>query len=117
MEDLYSESDLDATEVWPTVPPATREVPAAELGAGAQGVGKEGNPRHHRSSPGGSMSVASTVAVAAAAAITAAPAVTVATATTAGTFPRLWGDLGGTCRFSASSSHCKSDARGPSIGA
>ena len=116
MEDLYSESDLDATEVWPPVPPASREVPAAELGAVAQGVGEEGNPRHHRSSPGGSMSVASTVAVAAAA-TTATPAVTVATATTAGTFPRLWGDLRGTCRFSASSSHCKSDARGPSIGA
>ena len=39
MEDLYSESDLDTTEVWPPVPPATREVPAAVFGAGAGGGG------------------------------------------------------------------------------
>ena len=43
MEDLYSESDLDMTEVWPPVPPATRKAPAAEPGTGA-GVSAEGDP-------------------------------------------------------------------------
>ena len=43
MEDLYSESDIDMTEVWPPVPPATREAPAAEPGARVEG-GAEGNP-------------------------------------------------------------------------
>ena len=39
VENLYSESDLDMTEVWPPVPPATREMSAAEPGAGAGGGG------------------------------------------------------------------------------
>ena len=43
MEDLYSESDLDMTEVWPLVPPATREMSATKPGAGA-GVVADGNP-------------------------------------------------------------------------
>ena len=43
VKDLYSESDLDMTEVWPSVPPATREAPAVEPGAGVKG-GAEGNP-------------------------------------------------------------------------
>ena len=43
MEALYSKSDLDMTEVWPPVPPATREAPSAEPGDGAGG-GAEGNP-------------------------------------------------------------------------
>ena len=47
-ENLDSESDLDMTEVWPPVPPATCEAPAAEPGAGAAGVWKA-TPRHHRS--------------------------------------------------------------------
>ena len=34
-----------------------------------------------------------------------------------GIFPRLWGDLRGTWRFSASSPHCKAGERGPSRGA
>ena len=41
MEDLdseSSESNLDMTEVWPPVPPATREAPAAEPGAEAEGA-------------------------------------------------------------------------------
>ena len=96
VEDLYSESDLDITEVWPPVPPATREVPAAEPGAGAEGGVRKATPRHHWSLSGGPISVASAVAVAPAAATPAAPAVTAATATTAGTFTRLWGDLRGT---------------------
>ena len=88
-EDLDSEYDLDnMTEVGPPVPPATREAPEAEPGAGAAGVRKV-TPRQHRSPPGGT--VASTAAVAAVATTTAAPAVTAATATTAGTFPRSWG--------------------------
>ena len=37
VEDLYSESDLHTTEVWLPMPPATREVPAAEPGAGVGG--------------------------------------------------------------------------------
>ena len=37
MENLYSESDLDMMEVWPSVPPATREAPATEPGAGDGG--------------------------------------------------------------------------------
>ena len=37
MENLYSESDLDMTVVWPPVPPAMREAPAAEPGAEARG--------------------------------------------------------------------------------
>ena len=37
MGDLYSESDLDMTKVWPPVPPATRETPTAEPGVGAWG--------------------------------------------------------------------------------
>ena len=63
MEGLDSKSILDMTEVWPSVPSATREAPAAEPGAGAAGVRKAA-PRH-------------------------APAVITATATTAETFPRL----------------------------
>ena len=43
VENLYRESDLDMTEVWPPVPPATREAPAVEPGAGAGGSA-EGNP-------------------------------------------------------------------------
>ena len=39
MEDLDCESDLEMTEVWPPVPPATREAPAAKPGAGAGGGG------------------------------------------------------------------------------
>ena len=44
MEDLYSESDLDMTEVWPSVPPATREAPAAKSGAGAGGCAEDSLP-------------------------------------------------------------------------
>ena len=51
MEDLDSESDLDMTEVWPPVPPATREVPVAEPGFGAGGGGAEGNPPTSSVSP------------------------------------------------------------------
>ena len=116
VEYLYSEFGLDMTEVWPPVPPPTRKAPAVEHGAGAGGGGGAATPRHHRSPSGGSISVASTGAVATAA-TTAAPAVTPATATTAGTFPRLWGDLRGAWRFSASSTHCKADARGLICGA
>ena len=103
MEDWYSESDLDMTEVGPPVLPATREAPAVELGAGTGGVQKA-TPRNLWSSPGRPISVAST------------PAVTEATVTTAITFPRLWGDLCGTWRFPISSPHCKMDSRGPSRG-
>ena len=82
VEDLYRKSDLDMTEVWPPVPPATREAPAAKPGTGAGGRVRKATPREHRSTPGGPISVASAVAVAAAIATTAAPGVTVATATT-----------------------------------
>ena len=75
MEDLDSESNLDMTEVSPSVLPATREAPLVEPGAGAGGW--KGILRHHWSLPGGPVLVASI------------PAVTAATATTAGTFPRL----------------------------
>ena len=112
VEDLYSESNLDMTEVWRPVPPATREAPAAKPGAGAEEV-RKATPQHHRSPPGGPNSVVSTAAVEAAAATTAASAVTVATAATTRIFPRLWEDL----RVLASSPHCKVDARGPSGGA
>ena len=37
VEDLYSEFDLDMTEIWPPVPPVTPEAPAVEPGAGAGG--------------------------------------------------------------------------------
>ena len=37
MEDLNSESDFDMTEVWPPVPPAARETPAAGRGGGGEG--------------------------------------------------------------------------------
>ena len=37
VEDLDSETDLNMTEVWPTVPPTMREAPAAEPGARAGG--------------------------------------------------------------------------------
>ena len=39
VEDLDNESDLDMTEMWPPVPPTSREAPAAESGAGAGGRG------------------------------------------------------------------------------
>ena len=42
MEDLDDESDPYMTKVWPPVPLAMREAPAAEPGAGAEGVA-EGN--------------------------------------------------------------------------
>ena len=109
---MNSESDLDnMTEVWPPVPAATREAPAVEPGVGAAGV-RKATPQRHRSPLGGPVSVSS-----AAAATTAVPAVTAVTATAAGTFPRPWGDLRGTWRFSASSLHRKAGARGPSRGA
>ena len=39
MEDLDSESDFDSmTELWPPMPPATREVPAAEPRAWPRGA-------------------------------------------------------------------------------
>ena len=99
MEDLDSESDLDMTEVWPPVLPATREALTAEPGAGPR-ESAEGNPPTPSVSPGRTDFGASTAAVAAAAAATtAAPAVTASTVTTVGTFPRLWGDLRGTWRF------------------
>ena len=114
---LDSESNLDnMTEMWPLIPPATHEVPAEEPKAGAAGVQKA-TPRYHRSPPRGPFSVVSTAAVATAAPTTAVPAVTAVTVTTAGAFPRSWGDLRGTQRFSASSPHCKADARNPSRGA
>ena len=119
MEGLDSECDLDnMTEVWSPVPPATREAAAAEPGAGVTGV-RKATPQHHRSPPEGHISVASaaTVTIAVAAATTAVPAATAVTATTAGTFPRSWGGLRGTWRFSESSPHCKADVRGPSRGA
>ena len=42
MKYLCIESDLDMTEVWPPVPPVTREAPAAKHGVGAGGAA--GNP-------------------------------------------------------------------------
>ena len=87
------------------MPPATREAPAAEYGAGTVEVRKATPP-----TPSVALGRDDSAAVAAAAATTAAPAVTAATATTAGTFLRLWGDLRGTWRFSASSPHPKPDA-------
>ena len=98
MEDLDSKSHPDMTEVWPPVPPATREAPVAEPGAGAEGV-RKAIPRYHRSFPVGPISVASTAAVAAAAATAAAPAVTAAIATTAGTFPACGETRAGTGGF------------------
>ena len=63
IEDLDSESDLAMTEVWPLVPPRTREAPAAEPGAGEAGLGKA-TPRHYRSPPRGTISMALTAAAA-----------------------------------------------------
>ena len=114
---MDSESNLDSmTAAWPPVPPATREAPEAVPGAGAAGV-RKAIPRHHRSTLGGPIPVASTAAVAAVEATTAVPAVTTVTATTAGIFPHSWGGLRGTWRFSASSPHCKAEAGGLSRGA
>ena len=50
MENMYRESVLDMTEVWPPVPPATREAPAAKPEAGAGG-GVEGIPQTSSVSP------------------------------------------------------------------
>ena len=116
MEDLYSESDPDMTEVWPPVPPATREAPAVEPGPGARG-GAEGNPptssvflgRANFGGINGSSSSSNSD--------DSRTCSDSSNSTTAGTFPRLWGDLRGTWRFLASSPHCKADARGPSRGA
>ena len=79
--------------------------------------GAEGNPRHHRSPPGGPISVASTATVAATAARTAVPAATAAAATTVETFPPTRGDLRGTWRPSASSPYYRAATRGLSRGA
>ena len=73
MEDLDNEPDLDTKEVGPPVPPATREAPVAEPGAGAVGV-RKATIRHHRSPPGGLILVESKALVAAAVATTASPA-------------------------------------------
>ena len=51
MDDLDSEFNLDMTEVWSPVLPATREAPAAEPGVGAGGRA-EGNPPIPSVSPG-----------------------------------------------------------------
>ena len=90
MKGFDSESDLDMTEVWPPVLPATRKAPAVKPGAWAVGV-RKATLRHHQSPPGGPVSVTSTEAVAAVAATTAAPAVTVPTSTTDGDLPALVG--------------------------
>ena len=115
VEDLDCEPDLDMTEVWPLVPSATRDAPAVEPATGVGEGVRKSTTRHHRSLPGGTISMPSTSA--AAAATTAAPAVTTTTATTAETFPRLWADLPGDWRLSVSPPHCKADARDPSRGA
>ena len=95
MEDLYSESDLDMTQVWPPVPPAMGEALAAKPEAGAGG-NADGNSPTPSVSTGGPISVLSTAAaVEDASTMTAAPVVTAATSTAAGTFSRLWGDLHG----------------------
>ena len=92
VQDLDSESDPDMAEVWPRVPPATREAPAAEPGAGVGGGGGGRQPPDAIGlPPGGTISGSLMAAVAA--------AVATATATTARIFPRLWGDLRGTWRF------------------
>ena len=52
MEDLNSESDLDMTEVWPPVPPATRVAPATEPRVGAGEGRKAANPLTSSISPG-----------------------------------------------------------------
>ena len=52
VQGLNSEFSLgNAAEVWPPVLPATREAPAAELGAGVAGVQKA-TPQHYRPPPG-----------------------------------------------------------------
>ena len=51
VEYLYSEFDLNMTEVWPPVPPTTLKEPAEEHGAEAGG-GAEGNPPTSSVSPG-----------------------------------------------------------------
>ena len=48
---MDSEADLDMTEAWPPVPPATREPPAAKPGTGAEGSA-EGDPSTPSVSPG-----------------------------------------------------------------
>ena len=105
MEVLYSESDLDMADCGPGCHPQRARCQQQNLELGPEGVRKE-TPRHHRSPPGGPISVTSTAAIAAVAATTAAPAVTAATATSAGILPRLWGDLRGTWTFLAGSPHC-----------
>ena len=90
--------------------------PAAKYVAAATGVRKV-TPRHHRSPPGGPISVASTATVAATAARTAVPAATAAAATTVETFPPTRGDLRGTWRPSASSPYYRAATRGLSRGA
>ena len=113
---MDSEFDLDnMTEVWPPVPPATLGAPAAEPGAGAAGV-RKATPRHHRSPPGGTISVTSTAAVPSVPATTGAPAVKVATATTAGILPCSWGDLREIWRFSVSSRTAKRTHEVPVVG-
>ena len=77
---------------------------------------RKATPRHHRSPPGGPISVASTATVAATAARTAVPAATAAAATTTGTFPPSRGDLRGTWRLLASSPHYRAATRGLSRG-
>ena len=51
MQDLDCDSDLDTTEVWPPVPPATCEASATEPRAGA-GEGAKGNLPTPSVSPG-----------------------------------------------------------------
>ena len=116
MEDLDSESDLDMTGVWPPVPPATRGAPAAEPGAGAWG-GAEGNPSTPSVSPGWAEFGGINGSSSSSSSDNSRTSSDSSKTTTAGTFPRLWGDLRGTSRYSASSPHCKVDARGSSRGA
>ena len=77
-------------------------------------MGAEGNPPAPSISPGGANFDG--IVLATAAATAAVLAVTAVAATTARTFLRSRGDLRGTCRFSASSLHCKADAQYPSRG-
>ena len=105
VEDSYSESDLDMTEVSSTLPPATREAPAAERGVWVEAGVRKATPRHDRFTSTGPISVTSTAAVEAAEATTAAPAMPAATVTTARAFPRLWKDLRGTWQLAIDEQH------------
>ena len=116
MEDLDSESDLDMTDVWPPVPPATRRAPVAEPGAGVGGDA-EGNPPTPSVAPGRANFGGINSSSSSSSSDDSRTSSDSSNSNDSGDPPVLVGRPARDLKVSASLPHCKADARGPIRGA